>query len=158
MVLGYRSKTRKKFTRPFRRNGAIRMSNYLTTYKVGDYVTVKVDSSIHKGMPHHFYHGRTGEVFNINRRAVGIKFFKKVNGRYQEKIVHARVEHVQHSDCRKAFVERITENDRLKHEANLRGERISTKRQIAKPRGERTVALPLGDIEFRANKPFIELH
>ena len=134
------------------------MTNYLTNFKKGDFVTIKVDSSIHKGMPHHFYHGRTGQVFNINRRSVGVKFLKKVNGRFQEKTVHARVEHVQPSNCRTAFVARIRVNDQLKHEAKERGERISTKRQIAKPKDERTVGLDLDNVTFRVNKPFIELH
>ena len=38
------------------------MTNYLTTYKVGDYVDIKVDGSQHKGMPFKLYHGRTGTV------------------------------------------------------------------------------------------------
>lgn len=60
MAKGYRCGTRQKFKRPFRRHGAIRMSNYLSTYKIGDYADVIVDGSIHKGMPSQYYHGRTG--------------------------------------------------------------------------------------------------
>ena len=56
---GYRARTRQKFSKPFRRTGAIRMKNYLTTYRVGDYVDLIVDGAIHKGMPFHIYHGRT---------------------------------------------------------------------------------------------------
>lgn len=48
------------------------MSNYLKEYKKGDIVDIIVDGAIHKGMPHHFYHGRTGKVFNINPRSVGV--------------------------------------------------------------------------------------
>ncbi len=45
----------------------------------GDYVDIKVDSSIHKGMPFKHYHGRTGVVFNVNKRAVGVIINKEVN-------------------------------------------------------------------------------
>jgi large subunit ribosomal protein L21e len=38
----------------------------LTTYRKGDIVDVVADGSIHKGMPHKFYHGKTGRVFDIN--------------------------------------------------------------------------------------------
>jgi large subunit ribosomal protein L21e len=60
------------FSQPFRYGGAIRMKNYLTVFKVGDFVDVKVDASQHKGMPFKFYHGRTGKVFNVNKRALGV--------------------------------------------------------------------------------------
>lgn len=39
---------------------------------------IKVDSSIHKGMPFKHYHGRTGVVFNVNKRAVGVIVNKEV--------------------------------------------------------------------------------
>lgn len=42
---GLRSGTRHKFKRAFRRNGAIRMSNYLKKYKIGDVVDIIVDGS-----------------------------------------------------------------------------------------------------------------
>ena len=73
---GYRARTKQKFKKAFRRNGAIRMSNYLKEYKKGDYVDIIVDGAIHKGMPHMFYHGRTGKVFNVNPRSVGVEIQK----------------------------------------------------------------------------------
>lgn len=42
---------------------------------------IKVDSSIHKGMPFKHYHGRTGVVFNVNKRAVGVSVNKLVSFR-----------------------------------------------------------------------------
>ena len=49
----------------------------------GDYVDIKVDSSIHKGMPFKHYHGRTGVVFNVNKRAVGVIVNKAVRNSYK---------------------------------------------------------------------------
>ena len=51
-------------------------STYLRTFKRGDYVDIKVDSSIHKGMPFKYYHGRTGRVWNVTRRAIGVEINK----------------------------------------------------------------------------------
>ncbi|CAI9766819.1 unnamed protein product [Fraxinus pennsylvanica] len=67
---GLRSRTRDLFARPFRKKGPTPLSIYLRTYKIGDYVDVKVNGSIHKGMPHKFYHGRTGRVWNVTKRAI----------------------------------------------------------------------------------------
>lgn len=47
-TVGQRRHTRKLFRKGFRQTGAIRMKNYLTTYKVGDHVDVVVDGSQHK--------------------------------------------------------------------------------------------------------------
>eukprot|EP00766_Chilomastix_caulleryi_P006740 gnl/Chilomastix_caulleri/9009.p1 GENE.gnl/Chilomastix_caulleri/9009~~gnl/Chilomastix_caulleri/9009.p1 ORF type:complete len:80 (+),score=11.00 gnl/Chilomastix_caulleri/9009:93-332(+) len=48
------------------------MQSYLATYKVGDYVDVKVNSSQQKGMPHYLYHGKTGRVYDVSPHAIGV--------------------------------------------------------------------------------------
>jgi large subunit ribosomal protein L21e len=75
---GVRARTRDLFARPFRKKGYIPLSTYLRTFKVGDYVDVKVNGAIHKGMPHKFYHGRTGRIWNVTKRAVGVEVNKQV--------------------------------------------------------------------------------
>jgi len=45
---GLRSRTRDSFSRPFRGKGFIPLSTYLRTYKLGDYVDIKVNSAVHK--------------------------------------------------------------------------------------------------------------
>ena len=42
------------------------LSTYLVNYKLGDYVDIKANSAIQKGMPHKFYHGRTGRVLCVS--------------------------------------------------------------------------------------------
>merc|ERR1711904_433795 len=140
------------------RKGAIRMTNYLRTFKVGDYVDVLVDSAIHKGMPHFFYHGRTGKVFNLNKRSVGVVVNKQVRNRIVPKKMHVRVEHVRPSRCREAFIARIKENDKLKQEANKKGQRISTKRQNAAPGGEKTITLNVDNLAMRNHKEYLDLY
>ncbi|CAM9000493.1 unnamed protein product [Rhodiola kirilowii] len=123
---GLRSRTRDLFARGFRKKCYIPFSTYLKTYRIGDYVDVKVNSAIHKGMPHKFYHGRTGKVWNVTKRAIGVEIIKKR--------IHVRIEHVQPSRCAEEINERKKMNDKLKAEAKARGEVISTKRQPEGPK------------------------
>ncbi|KAI4378497.1 hypothetical protein MLD38_015968 [Melastoma candidum] len=69
---GLRSRTRDLFVRPFRMKGYIPLSTYLHTYKV--------NGAIHKGMPHKFYHGHTGSVWNVANGAIGVEINKRVWG------------------------------------------------------------------------------
>ena len=75
---GLRSRTRDLFARGFRKKGYINLTTYLRTYKVGEHVDVKVNGAVHKGMPHKFYHGRTGRVWNVTKRAIGVEINKQV--------------------------------------------------------------------------------
>jgi large subunit ribosomal protein L21e len=45
-------------------------------FQVGDYVDIVANATIHKGMPHKFYQGRTGIVYNVSKRAVGVEVNK----------------------------------------------------------------------------------
>ena len=67
---GYKAQTRTLFKKRFGTKGAPNTTTFLRTFKRGDYVDIKVDPSIHKGMPFKHYHGRTGVIFNVNKRAV----------------------------------------------------------------------------------------
>merc|ERR1719361_2748068 len=51
-------------------------------------------------MAHKNYHGKTGIVWNITKRAVGVLLKKKVGPRYRTKKVTVRIEHVRPSACR----------------------------------------------------------
>ena len=131
---GLRSKTRNKFSKSFRTKGMPNLSRYLTTYKKGDYVDIIADSSIHKGMPYQFYHGRTGVIFNVTKSAVGVEVTKTVRGKQLRKRIHVRVEHVRKSRCNEAFLQRVKENDAAKQEAKKNGVKLVTKRQPLLPK------------------------
>ena len=104
---GKRSGTRQKFSKPFKTNGHVRISKTLTSFKVGDYVDVKVDGSVHRGMPHKFYHGRTGRVYTVNPRSIGVVINKKVRNRIVQKKLQIRYEHLSLSKSYQSFIERI---------------------------------------------------
>ena len=131
---GIRARTRHMFAKKHRQHGVINMSRYLTAVKVGDYVDIFADPAVHKGMPHKFYHGRTGIVFNVTKSAVGVRVNKLVNGRIIEKRIHVRIEHIRKSKCQKEILARKVENEKLKDEARKTGEKVNLKRTPQLPK------------------------
>jgi large subunit ribosomal protein L21e len=75
------------------------------------------NSAIHKGMPHKFYHGRTGRVFNVTKRALGIIVNKTIGNRILAKRITVRLEHVKQSNSRRDFLRRVVANEKIKTEA-----------------------------------------
>eukprot|EP00227_Mantoniella_beaufortii_P008997 CAMPEP_0197580658 /NCGR_PEP_ID=MMETSP1326-20131121/4398_1 /TAXON_ID=1155430 /ORGANISM="Genus nov. species nov., Strain RCC2288" /LENGTH=160 /DNA_ID=CAMNT_0043144451 /DNA_START=45 /DNA_END=523 /DNA_ORIENTATION=- len=134
---GYRARTRDMFARPFRQSGLIALGVYTKPLKVGDIVDIKVNGACHKGMPHRFYHGRTGVVFNVSRRGVGVEVNKLVRGRILKKAINVRVEHVKLSNSKKGFLDRVEKNEALKRAAKKAGKTVDKsllKRIPAQPR------------------------
>merc|ERR1712066_108960 len=134
------------------------MNNYLRPNRIGDYVDIMIDSAIHKGLPHYFYHGKTGKIFNLNRNSAGVIVNKQVRNRIIPKRMNVRIEHLRPSRCRTAFIERIKKNDVLKAEAKKAGKRISTKRVPAGPLPEKTLAMNNKEVVLRSHKPYIDLY
>jgi large subunit ribosomal protein L21e len=131
---GYRANTRTLFRKDFRKHGRPHSTTYLRSYKRGDYVDIKVDASQHKGMPFKHYHGRTGVVFNVNKRAVGIIVNKQVNGRIIPKRLHVSIPHVLPSKCRDGHIARVKKNEELKKAAKAQGEIVELKRKPTQPK------------------------
>jgi len=72
-------------------------------------------------MPHKFYHGKTGVVWNVTPRAVGVEVNKKVGNRVIAKRIHVRIEHVSKSRCRNDFLKRVKDNEVIKQQAKKEG-------------------------------------
>lgn len=66
---GYRAKTRSLLKRKPREKGKTGLSKILREYDSGEKVVIKLDPSVHKGMPHRRYHGRIGVVVKKRGRA-----------------------------------------------------------------------------------------
>jgi len=139
---GVRARTRHMFAKKHRQHGPIHLSQYLMNVKVGDYVDIFADPSIHKGMPHKGYHGRTGIVFNVTKAAVGIRVNKLVNGRIIEKRIHVRIEHVRKSKCQAEILKRKKENEAAKDEARKTGVKVNLKRTPKQPKEAYYLAAP----------------
>lgn len=91
---GFRSRTRRLLKRKPRERGKTGLSKILHEYKPGEKVVVKIDPSVHKGMPHRRYHGRVGVIVNKRGRAyvVGVtqgKALKEIIVRPQHLTSHA---------------------------------------------------------------------
>ena len=52
-----------------RERGLSRISRAIQKFEVGQKVHIVIDASVHKGMPHKRFHGRTGTVKGMRGRA-----------------------------------------------------------------------------------------
>ncbi|KDN33264.1 hypothetical protein RSAG8_13646, partial [Rhizoctonia solani AG-8 WAC10335] len=75
-------------------------------------------------MPHKYYQGRTGVVYNVTPRAVGVLVKAIVGNRYLKKRVKLRVEHIYHSNSRQDSLARVEVHAVTKE----KGEKVSMKR------------------------------
>jgi large subunit ribosomal protein L21e len=66
---GYRRKTRSLLKRNPRERGKTGLSQILQEYEPDEKVVVKIDPSVHKGMPHRRYHGKIGVIVDKRGRS-----------------------------------------------------------------------------------------
>merc|ERR1719433_1789130 len=76
-------------------------------------------------MPYKGYVGKTGRVWNVTKRAVGIELLKTVGNRKRTKKISVRIEHVRHSKCRDGLKARIAANE--SHKAEVRNKKDPSK-------------------------------
>eukprot|EP00802_Teleaulax_amphioxeia_P021067 Tamp_21393.p3 GENE.Tamp_21393~~Tamp_21393.p3 ORF type:complete len:164 (-),score=48.05 Tamp_21393:100-591(-) len=129
---GVRRNTRDMFSKGFGNHGLPSMKTYLTQYKLGQFVDIKVNGAIHKGMPYRYYHGRTGKVWNITKSAVGVMVNKQHRGRIISKRLHVRIEHIKPSRCQEEFKNRVAEHEKVKAEAKVLGKQIRPLKRLPK--------------------------
>lgn len=53
------------------------LTSLLIKYEVGDLVDIKINPSVHKGMPHRRFHGKTGKIVATRGKAFVIEVFDK---------------------------------------------------------------------------------
>ncbi len=70
---GPKHKTRSLLTRKSRERGKTGLTKILHEYAVGEKVVVKLDPSMHKGMPHRRFQGQVGLVSQKKGRAYVIQ-------------------------------------------------------------------------------------
>ncbi len=88
---GYRSRTRRLLKKEPRERGKIRLSKLLYEYQPNSRVVIKIDPSVHKGMPHRRYHGKVGTV--IDKR--GQSYIVSVTQGDAVKEIIVRPEHLE---------------------------------------------------------------
>ena len=146
---GLRARTRDLFSRGFRQKGMVGLSTYMRTFKVGERVDIVANAVQHKGMPHKFYHGRTGVVWNITKRALGVEVNKIHRQRQIKKRIHVRLEHVRKSNCDAQHLRRCAENDAKKKALKAAGEPIDLKTMKRQPEGPK----PFMVVKAKKNTP-----
>merc|ERR1719397_478432 len=67
-------------------------------------------------MPYKYYMGKTGRVWNISRRSVGVELLKTVGNRKRTKRIMVRIEHIRKSECQTKFKKRVRDNEAHKVE------------------------------------------
>jgi large subunit ribosomal protein L21e len=87
---GKRIKTRDLLSKEIREKGLKNLSKFMYEYKEGDEVIIKIDPSVHDGMPFRRFHGKRGEIVEKRGRA----FLVKILDGNKEKFVVARPEHL----------------------------------------------------------------
>merc|ERR1719204_958262 len=85
-------------------------------------------------MPYRYYHGRTGKVFHVVNRAVGVLINKQVRHRIMTKRIYVRTEHLRKSKCRANFIERVKANMQAAKEAKKTGKKTPLKRKPKEPK------------------------
>ncbi len=66
---GFRHKSRTLLTRKPRERGKTTLTKILRGYEAGQKVVVKIDPSVHKGMPHRRFQGKVGVIMTKRGRA-----------------------------------------------------------------------------------------
>jgi len=91
-------------------------------------------------MPHKYYHGRTGQIWNVTPHAVGVEVNKRVRNRIIVKRLHVRIDHIRPSRCQEDFLKRKREIPKLRAEAKKAKKPLpSLKRQPVGPKPGRFV-------------------
>jgi len=135
---GLRACTRDLFSKKPRDKGYNPpLSTFMKTYKVGDTVDIVCNAAQQKGMPFKFYHGRTGTVWNVTRRGIGVEVNKVHREKQLVKRVHVRVEHLRPSKSRLGHLTRVKENEAKKAKAKETGTPVPASELKRAPRGPR---------------------
>ena len=88
---GYRSRTRILLKKEPRERGKLGISRLLHNYLSEEKVSIKIDPSVHKGMPHRRYQGKIAKI--IERR--GRSYIIEVPVKSVKKTLILRPEHLK---------------------------------------------------------------
>jgi len=88
---GLRRKTRKILTKNPREKGRQALGALLHEYEPEEKVVIRINSSVHKGMPHRRYHGKIGLIKGKRGRS----YIVKVTEGSKERTLILRPEHVK---------------------------------------------------------------
>lgn len=88
---GSRSKTRRKMRKKPRQRGLLALSRILQEFDSGQFVHIDIEPSVHHGMPHPKFQGRTALV----KEKRGRSYVLEIKDGSKRKIIIARPEHLR---------------------------------------------------------------
>ncbi len=88
---GFRRKSRQLLRKPPRERGLQPLGRLLYQYQVGDKVVIRINSGVHKGMPHSRYYGKVGTVESKRGRA----YVVRLEEGHKVKTLIIRPEHIK---------------------------------------------------------------
>ena len=88
---GPRKKTRYLLKKDLRKRGLPPVSSLIQHFEIGQKVHVVIEPSIHKGMPHRRFHGKTGTILGQRGRA----WVLEVRDGDTRKMIIARPQHLK---------------------------------------------------------------
>ncbi|MBU7023374.1 MAG: 50S ribosomal protein L21e [Theionarchaea archaeon] len=88
---GIRSRTRHKLKKKPRERGLPSLSRILQEFECGQYVHIDIEPSIHRGMPHPRFQGRTAVV----KEKRGSSYVLEIREGSKHKTIIARPEHLR---------------------------------------------------------------
>lgn len=91
---GERKRTRKKLSKKKRERGLSPISRAIQRFETGGMVHIRIDPSIHKGMPHQRFHGMTGKIIGERGRAYIVEISDGKRERKKVKELFIRAEHL----------------------------------------------------------------
>lgn len=91
---GERKRTRKKLSKKKRERGLSPISRAIQRFEPGESVHIRIDPSIHKGMPHQRFHGLTGKIIGEQGRAYIVEVSDGKRQRKRVKELFIRAEHL----------------------------------------------------------------
>lgn len=88
---GIKRKTRYKLKKKIREKGLFPISRAIQVFDEGQMVHIKIDPSVHKGMPNPKFHGKTGKVLGQRGRA----YILEVKDQNKKKEIFVCPEHLK---------------------------------------------------------------
>jgi len=88
---GFRRSTRNKLSKKSRKKGMFPITRSLATFELGQKVHIAIEPSVHKGMPHPRFQGKTGTV--LERR--GRSYLLEIREGDAKKVIISRPEHLK---------------------------------------------------------------
>ncbi|ELA41026.1 uncharacterized protein VICG_01908 [Vittaforma corneae ATCC 50505] len=107
-------------------------------------------------MPHKYYHGKTGIIYNVNPRSYGVIFYRRVGGKYIERVMHIRPEHLTLSRSMEDMKNRQKKYAEQVKEASKSGMKVRPEKILPKgPRPAFTLSLKNNTPIQVSEKPYV---